>query len=162
MPEAFRVTGAKQFEKAARAAAGFDKAQRREVSKVLRETTKPIRAELRESARANLPHAGGLNETVASSNFTQRLKVTGKTVGVTLVARGRSGKLKDIRSTDSGRLRHPVFADGAKSRRDWTWVTQTVKPGWWTGPLKKAGPRVSRNVAQAMDLVVNEIARRSK
>lgn len=157
-----RVTGAEQFERAARAAAGMDKTQRREVLKVVQTESRPVRQGLKGSARATLPKRGGLNEVVASSTISARSKTAGRDVGVTIVAKGRNGRLKDIRATDSGRLRHPVFADGEKGRRDWTWVNQQVTPGWWSKPLAAFGPKLGRDLGRAMSRVVDDIARRSR
>lgn len=158
----FHIDGAKQFHRAAQAAANMGKTQRREVLKAIQAEVKPMKAGIKGSALATLPKRGGLNEVVASSTISARTDLKGTSTGVTFRARGRTGRLKDIRATDRGRLRHPVFADPTKARTEWTWVNQVIESGWWSKPLAAFGPKLAKDLGRAMTRVVDDIARRSK
>jgi hypothetical protein len=99
----------------------------------------------KESALANLPKRGGLNEWVAASKFASRNRLTGRTVGVSLIASkagGRQGQ-HDVEATDAGTFRHPVF--GHK-----VWVEQSINPGWWTNALTSLAPELQIKLLAAM------------
>lgn len=128
-----------------------DKELRKELLRGLRTATKPMISDLRDSARANLPHTGGLNEVVASSKMAARNKTSGAGAGVRVVATGT--KVHDIKATNAGRLRHPVYGN----RRNW--VTQDIKPGWWEEGAKGSASRVRANLLGVMDDIAHKITR---
>lgn len=131
--------------------AAGDTGLRKELLKGIRDAAKPLVRDVKESARTTLPRAGGLNETVAKSSIGARTRTSGRSPGVRIVGKGRGG-LDDIRATDRGVLRHPVFGSD-------TWVTQTITSGWWSTPLENAAPVVRRELIKAMEDVARKIAR---
>lgn len=75
---------------------------------------------------------------------------------ITVVAVGKSGpKGRDVRALNAGRLRHPVFG-----RRRSPWVTQVVRPGWFSDPVERATPAALRAIDAAMGRVAAKINER--
>ncbi len=112
---------------------------RLELLRAIRTATKPTHQQIRDSARQLLPHRGGLAELIAKSSLTTRTRLSGRSVGVRIVARSSH----DIKALDKGRLRHPVYGN-----RD-SWVTQYVKTGWFSTPLFATGKAVRLEVSEA-------------
>lgn len=127
----------------------------RELTRALTEATKPLKDELRKSARSTLPSSGGLAERIAGSRFGTRRVVKGNQAGVRLTATNKHG----LMNLDRGRLRHPVFADSSQTRDEWTWVTQRITPGWWTQPLKAGTPEAGKKIEEAIGRVSDRIER---
>jgi hypothetical protein len=150
----FRVMGANQLEKLARdLKANGDKNLRKIMLAKLRQAGSPLKVIAKQAALERLPKAGGLNEFVAASTFSLRTRTTGQNVGVKLTGRKRG---HDIRSTDAGRLRHPVFARGGGAEN--VWVMQAIKPGWFTDSLD--AQTVLAPMRKEMLAVLDEVTRR--
>src|SRR6266702_320867 len=68
---------------------------------------------------------------------------------------GRSGY--DLQGMDEGEIRHPVFGDPhvrvLAGRRKWKWVSQEVKPGWFSDAEEAAAPKVRDELVKAVDIV---------
>ncbi len=115
----------------------------RELNKGLREASLPLVQSAKDAARDDLPHAGGLNERVASrptsvliSQGKMRLKVKGV----------------DAASANRGRLRHPVYGNRGN------WVTQAIPPGYFTNRMRRDARLVRPALVRAMDRVAEKIA----
>ncbi len=149
-----RITGAHQLgdlAKELRRQGEAGKGLRRELYKGIQRSTKPLKADAKASAAANLPHGGGLADLVAASKLSTRTRGGGKNVGVRIVATGK--KVHDAAATDRGRLRHPTFG------RPRSWVTQQIEPGWFTKPMEAGAGKVRRELLQAMERVARAIVR---
>jgi hypothetical protein len=144
-----RITGANELGDLARdlKRAG-DKELRRDLMRGIQRAGKPLKEAAQRAALTELPKAGGLNEFVASGKFSVRTRTAGRNPGVRLSG-AKAGH--DIRAIDLGRLRHPVFGGG-------TWVSQSIKPGWWSDTLSDA--RVLTPVRQELLQVFDDVARR--
>lgn len=119
---------------------------KRDMLRGIRQGAKPLIEAARQSALDNLPQRGGLAQQVAETHFAVRTRTSGGNPGVRIV--GPSTRhLKDM---DRGKLRHPVFG------HDDRWVTQAIKPGWWTDALNAHAPEVR----VALIAVLDETARR--
>jgi hypothetical protein len=120
---------------------------RKELHRGLRQAAKPIIQAQKEAAARDLPQRGGLAKRVARSRITASVK-TGRDPGVSIKTRRTS--------TDTGRLRHPVF--GNRER----WVTQTVDKGWFSETPYEAGrvADVRREIERVLVDVAQEVARR--
>lgn len=134
------------------------KGLRKELLKEIRKAVEPAKDAARASAAADLPHRGGLAALIAGSKFTSRTKLGGRDVGVIISARhrktgGRPGMIA-LKAMDRGRLRHPVFGNRK------VWVTQAVRPGWFTRPMEATAPAVRRDVLDAMEKTAEKIVRR--
>jgi hypothetical protein len=110
------------------------------LAKTRRELTKaavPAREAVQRMERAVLPKEGGLNEWVASTPVRVSVLTGPKTAGVSLrqSKRGRTRPHDLRRMNDFGIVRHPVFADPDKERKQWTWVAQSIPKGWWDAAL---------------------------
>ena len=122
------------------------KGLRRELLAGIRVAVKPVLDDVRVSAAEVLPKRGGLAARVAGSQFAVSSLLSGNNARVRVV--GKSGY--NIAGMNRGRLRHPVF--GTK-----VWVTQSVTPGWFDDPVRKAADAGMRDAVLA---VVDSVARK--
>lgn len=134
------------FRRLARRLDGADRKLRSGLYKAINKATKPLKAEVRQSARKRLPRSGGLNRRVARSKMATKTATRGKNVGVAIV--GTSGY--DIGSINRGRVRHLTFGH-------LPWSNQSVRPGFWSEPLKAGGPTVRKEIVSVMRGVAKEI-----
>jgi hypothetical protein len=144
-----------------------DKEQKRELYKAVQRATKPVKEEIKQSARDTLPHGGGLNEWVAALAIRTKQSYNGRMPGVTIMGaknnktrgRGRGkrktgtfGKNADLRRINAGRVAHPVFGHGPL-------VFQNVTAGFWDRPLTGVtAQRAKREIRDAMASTVRELA----
>ena len=127
-------------------AAGGGGGLRRDLLRGIKTAANPVLDDVRASASAELPKAGGLAERVAGSKFTVQVRTGAKTAGVRI--RGQSGW--NIGRMNRGILRHPVFGN-----RD-VWVEQSITPGWFDHPIQaRAEP-----IRLAVVAVIDDVARR--
>ena len=80
-------------------------------------------------------------------------------VGVWEYARPRV-KQRRLPRLNAGVLWHPVFADRTAPRRTWTWREQglpSVRPGFFSGPVEDATPRVRDDIEAAISRVRDEV-----
>lgn len=149
----FRVTGANQLEalgKRFKAEGDAGKGLRKETLKALQKASKPLKAEAKAAALADLPHRGGLDKVVAASLFSARTKLSARDASLRIQVKGK--KVHDVKSTDAGRIRHPVFG---------RWVPglppQQIEPGWFTNAMEKAAPDVRKEISGALDEIAHRI-----
>lgn len=148
----FRVQGADQLDdlaKRLKAAGNGD--LRKELLRGIRETNKPTISDIRASARSRLPHGGGLADTVARASIGTRTRLSGKSVGVEI--KGTSWRLRNLRSINAGRLRHPLFGN-----REHFFV-QPVEPGFFDEPIEKRGDEILRGIEDVMADVARRVAK---
>ena len=128
-----------------------DKGVTKEFRAALRGVAKPLVADVQAAARAQLPKSGGLNEHVARQKVTVSVPLTPRTAAVRL-----RQPYFDAKQTDSGYVRHPVFAQPNRSR---VWVGQDIPQaaGWWTKTLQAAGPKVTAELIAVMKAIEVEI-----
>ena len=144
MTDEVSIRGAEDLAKAAKQIKEMgDKTLRRELTRAIREASKPAQAAIRASALEELPKRGGLAAKVASSRVTTKIRTSARTAGVRIQATN----LHDIAAMNRGRLRHPVF--GNKN----VWVNQKIKPGWFTDPANATRPVAQQRVRAAMERV---------
>lgn len=146
-----RLESTGDFPRFARALKQADKSLGREVRNSLRKVAKPLGEQVMPDAAARMPHRGGFSALVAQPRIG--LRVNGS--GVVLLLGDRSRH--DIRSLEQGRLRHPVFADGSKTRREWPWVSQRVPEHAFTNAFLRLSPPRAR--AAALRAVQEVLAR---
>ena len=158
MADDFRVEGAEKFLAASKALKAAGKTEmRKELNKSLRDAIKPLIPKTRAAARANLPTAGGLANLVAKAPQRVQVRTGQKTAGARLVVGKRRGNA--ARAANRGEIRHPVFADGSKSRDQWTWVTQKVDAGWFDETLGREASSVRPAVEEALENMAQRIVR---
>jgi hypothetical protein len=127
----------------------------RELKSALRRASRPLVKSARQGAIQILPYRGGLAESVAASRFTATVRTTGRGAGLRIVATGRRGR--NLRRMDNGLVRHPVFADASKQRQEWSWVTQRVRPGWFSETLILDAPKQKPEIEKAVDIVAAKL-----
>lgn len=144
-----RVTGADDLAALGKAlkAAG-DRELRRELMKGLQRAGKPAKEAAKAAARSELPSSGGLGEYVARSKFSVRTRASGNSPGVEVVAKNAE---LDLPAMNRGRLRHPVY--GNRNR----WVTQQIKPRWFTDAMEAQAPQVRRELVAAIRAVAAKL-----
>lgn len=126
-----------------------DKELRRDLLRGINRALKPAKAAVKAAALRDLPQGGGLNRVVASSRIGSRTRTAGRNPAVFLTGK-KSGH--DLRSLDKGKARHPTFGHEP-------WVTQDIKPGWWSETLAGQVPSIRREVIDVMDDVARRLAR---
>lgn len=141
------LRGAEQLVALAKRLRDAPKELRSELYIGINRAAKPLKNEVKKSARDRLPHRGGLNKRIAATKIATKRRVTGGGAGVRLI--GTSGY--DVQSINRGRVRHKTF--GHKP-----WVNQTVPAGFWTDPLVAGAPRVQDEIQDVMDKIADEIA----
>lgn len=153
----YRITGADDLARAAKVLrqAG-NKELTRDFYRGLNRAVRPAKDAAKRAAETDLPQRGGFAAEVARSRFSSKIRTGQKNPQVTIWAnpskRARA-EVRDLRATDRGRLRHPLFGN-----RD-HWFTQQIKPGWFTNAMRDQAPQVQRNLQAVMRDTVNRIAR---
>ncbi len=123
---------------------------RKELYSGLNRSTKPMRGEIKEKAKAILPSGGGLNERVAAAN----IRVNGSGGKVRIIARpSKRGGQFDPKATDSGEVEHPTY--GHKPT-----VKQAVTPGWFTEPVVEGLPKVENELLAGIEVCAAKLAGR--
>jgi hypothetical protein len=135
-----KVRNTRQFTELARRLQTADRELRSELYRGINRATKPLKENVRKSARDRLPRSGGLGRRVAASKIVTKRRMSGKNAGVRIV--GTSGY--DIGSINRGRVRHLTYGH-------LPWSDQAVKPGFWTDPLMAGRPEVRREIQMVMD-----------
>lgn len=158
MADDFQVRGADDFlrlSKALKAAGHAD--LRKRLHKGMRDAVKKVMPEAERNLAEQLPY---LNRGKAVSQVVQ--VKTGRDPGVTVGMRYGSKRSTNARLANSkGVFRHPVFADGEKTRREWRWVDQPVPgaKGWFDKTYINAAPDIRRRIEAEMTDVVERIVR---
>ncbi len=124
---------------------------RKELLAEIRKEGKPAVEDVKRQTDDYLPRRGGLAERVARQSYGVRTRLAGRSAGVRIQGTGRT--VRALRSIDAGSLRHPVFGN-----RD-VWVSQSVRPGFFTEPLEKDAPRFRKGVERAMSKTAQQIVR---
>lgn len=124
---------------------------RKELLAEIRKEGKPAVEDVKRQTDDHLPRRGGLAERVARQSYGVRTRLAGRSAGVRIQGTGRT--VRALRSIDAGSLRHPVFGN-----RD-VWVSQSVRPGFFTEPLENDAPRFRRAIEKAIARTSNEVTR---
>lgn len=138
MTEVFRLTGTKDMVALSKALKGWDNELRRQLHRDFRDAAKPLIPVVREALRESYPQRGGLAEQMARSKIRITFK-TGRNPGIQIVIPGLQAKLGE----NYGLIRHPVYADPNKTRREQRWVAQKIDAG-----------AVHRAVSARLDLLI--------
>lgn len=128
---------------------GDAKVIRREMTKALREGTKPAVVNVKAASLALPAKSGkstGLRRRMAAATSAQ-VRTAGRNPGVKVrVRRARMGDQASLpKVTNEGVWRHPVFGDRE------TWVTQTSRRGWFDTANRRSAPGVRREIKKILD-----------
>lgn len=161
MIEGFEVRGTDQFlrlSKALKQAGHTD--LRKRLHKGLRDAVKQVMPEAEQRLAEQLPYL----KRGKSVNQVVQVK-TGNDPGVTVGVRFGSRRSTNARLANTkGVFRHPVFADGEKTRKEWAWVNQSVPgaKGWFDKTYMEAAPDIRLQIEAVMGDVLDEIVREAE
>lgn len=133
---------------------GAARSLKNELLRGIRNSNKGTIKKIRDAARSELPHSGGLADRVAASSIGTRTRLSGQQAGVTIT--GTNKNIKNLRKIDEGALRHPVFAR-AENRKHWAWASQSVRPGWFSKSIEADLPHIRTEIEKAMSDVTRKI-----
>lgn len=129
--------------------------ERKDFHRDLTRALKPIVPDLKEFIAENYPKGGGLAERTAKRRITPKLKTGAKTAGLSVALNG----VTILLSENYGRLRHPVYADKSKTRKEWTWVNQVMPLGmiatFAKTRIQEYSPAISKAYRDAIERVLN-------
>lgn len=154
----FRVDGADQFLALSKALKAAGRTElRRELNNGMKRAARPLVKVAKDAARNTFPSSGGLAAREAKIPFRPQTR-TGRDPGVSIVAPGKYVVGKTTNA--NGTFRHPVFASGDQTRREWTWVTQRLgNQGWFDEAMTGAAPMVVRELEQALQNIADQVVR---
>ncbi len=139
------MPGAENFLRLSRELKSASAGLRLDLSDALNQAARPLIAQTRNAALAQLPRRGGLNRRYGNNPQHVRVRTGAFTAGVQIVM-PKAGP----RSIEQGNIRHPVF--GRKGK----WVPQQVSGTWWDETLEAGAPTVRRQ----LDRVAETMRRR--
>jgi hypothetical protein len=146
-----------------------DKEVKKELAKAVQRASKPVKEEIKQSARDTLPSSGGLNEWVADIAIKTTFRMSGRMPGVYIVGSknnkrvvkkksktGRTfGANADLRSINRGRVFHPTFGHGPLVG------PQSVRAGFWDRPFNGViHQRAVREIRLAMAISFEQLAQK--
>jgi hypothetical protein len=152
------IKGANDFLKLSKALKAAGKTDlRKELHKAMRDAAKPLIPKVREAARRELPHRGGLSERVAKKPYRAQVLTGAKTGGVRIV-----GTKVDPRINE-GRVWHPVFGRKGKPKKEGgrNSVVQKVPEaaGYFDKTLEQSRSQVRASVISSLNEFAERIAR---
>jgi len=161
MADDFTVRGAGDFMRLSKALKEAGRTDlRKQLHKGLRDAVKKVMPEAEQKLAEQLPY---LKRGKAVNQVVQ--VKTGRDPGVTVGMRYGSRRSTNARLANSkGVFRHPVWADGAKTRKEWRWVNQPVPGalGWFDNTYRDAAPEIRRQIEAVMGDLINDIVRKAK
>ena len=126
-----------------------------QVDKASDEQMEKLKDAVRSSASSELPHRGGLAAQVAGG--TLKVDRSGEGASLSMSVAKAGGKQMDLRALDAGRLRHPVYGRWRRNT-----PTQRVRAGWWSKPIERAKPAISRAMGNGAEAFARELARKAR
>lgn len=161
MIDGFEIRGTDQFVALSKALKHTGHADlRKKLHKGLRDAVKQVMPEAEQKLAEQLPYL----KRGKSVNQVVQVK-TGNDPGVTVGVRFGSRRSTNARLANSkGVFRHPVYADGDKTRKEWAWVNQNVPgaKGWFDKTYMEAAPDIRAQIETVMGDVLDEIVREAK
>lgn len=129
---------------------------RNELYKAINDAAQPLVREVRDAGhlRPYLPNRYA--QILAEDLAVQISKRTGTDPGVSLRAKGRR-HARQVSRLNRGIITHPVFASPLKTRREWDWVTQNVRPRFFDDPVRQSGPQVREQIVAAVKRIKRRI-----
>lgn len=123
----------------------------------LRKAGKPTTDALREALIESLPKRGGAARSFRNARWGVRNRLTGENAGIRMA----SNKKHDYVSVNKGRLRHPVFPDPARPRKDWRWIDQQVPAAkdFFDTTADEYTPEMREAILRAIDDLLDQIER---
>lgn len=124
---------------------------KKQLAQATRDAFKPLQREIKAEAAKTLPRRGGyagiMSRAVRVTVSRRGLDVTAR-----VWARGR-GQLRDVRTVNLGRLRHPVWG-----RRRQPWKTTQVPPGFVTRPWERMKDDIVHGTLDGLEEIARQVA----
>lgn len=147
-----RVEGADQLARLSRhLKEAANKDLQRELSKAISKATKPVKDDIKQSARGSLPSRGGLAARAARGRIVTRRRNSRRESGVRIVSADRSLSLWHL---NQGMVRHRQGGDINAGK------VQRIPPGFWDKAVRDAGPPARRELERSMQEIIRKIGRR--
>jgi hypothetical protein len=148
------VRGVEVLERAGKALRGAEKHYRRELFRGLNTASKPLREAVQESIPDYMPNRGGYAKTLQASHSPRtQVKTGGRDPSIRIISRTKGGVKRKVKALEEGKLAHPVFGN----RR--VWRTQSIRPGFFTEPMRAGAPEVRDEMIDAIGRVHDQIRR---
>lgn len=131
-----------------------DKKIATEARKELRTVGRDLGDQILKEGAEPLPHSGGLADWImARANV--RVSITASRLELAL-----GMKKKDLipRLDSKGALRHPVWADASKPRKQWTWVDQRTETATWTDAFTRRRVEYVEAASRAVEAAMRKVA----
>lgn len=149
--DGFRVS-AEDYRRLAEKLTKVDRKVARVMRKRLREAAGPIGRHVLEGGISKMPRRGGLQAyLVATSPVRTSVRRSGVDVWM------GSKKKSQLALLNRGLLRHPVFADSRKTRKEWTWHTQPVPDAAFDEALASLPPETVHRLERVMLDMMKEL-----
>jgi hypothetical protein len=135
---------------------------RRELIKAIKTAGRFAVQEAKAEVKALPTHGGKHRGLRAAAARTVKMRVRTRAQDAGVVITGGNPGTVDGRLAiymDRGKWRHPYFADAEQDRSEWTWVQQTIRPGWFRQSMHRTGERAQHEIEGAMDAVADKIER---
>lgn len=116
---------------------------RRNLTKAIREATRPAKEAVKASELAHFPRRGGLAKRMAArTKITNRVRQSRRDPGVIITVSDEF----DVSALNRGRLRHKTFGR-------LPWRDQVIEKGIITNPLEALRPSVARDIEAELQKV---------
>lgn len=130
-----------------------DKPLRASIAKSLRASAAELAKEVPRLGAEKMPKRGGLAARLAQARNGVTVSLSGPKVSVSIRAKSVEGYA--LRKIDEGFVRHPVY--GHRS----AWVGQRVPAHAFSDAFEKGAPSVRTALARAVQLQLDELARKA-
>lgn len=157
MPVDVKVLGHRKLGRVARSARyAQDKGAQKQLRRALTAGAKPLQKAVRTEVPNYMPKRGGYAAIMRKAlRLTTKSKTSMRAAGITIKCRAVGFKRhRDVGALQAGRLRHPVFGNMTAK-----WVTQKIRPHFFTGPINNNIDEVRDELLDAIDQVAHTIAR---
>ena len=120
--------------------------------KILRDEARPMGQQALQEGGSAMPRKGGLAARIMAGKVGVSVTASGVTVKLT-TAQGDK-----LTAEENGMIRHPVFARGTQTRKQWAWVNQRVTPHRFLTVFEERGPQVADKImAATIDAIKGEL-----
>lgn len=154
MARDFDITGTEEFVRAARqlnAAGRQGRGLWKELNAQIKQAVEPMTEAVRQDMTTYLPDRYVQDMKpgfqVRTSRSTRGASAGLKLIGIAKGVRRR----RHLKTINQGQLKHKVFGNPNN------WVTQRVRPGFWTEPLKEARAIPAKHIRRAVLNTVNKL-----
>jgi hypothetical protein len=130
---------------------------RRELTNAIRDAVKPLKGEILdpEHLKPYMPdnYVPALLRDLRVTTFSR----AGLDAGVSIRAEARTprGNYRQVVKLEEGSIRHPVFGN----REVWRTQFRGMRPGFFSGPVREHGPRISDAIVAAGHDVAQKITK---